>query len=69
MALEEVVFLAAAALGALQAADEEQRHADRDQNCENGSIYRNPMCQVLHLRSPFLGNAPFTHNEFTCTTL
>jgi len=46
--LEEIVFVAAVALGALKAADDEHGDSDRNQNGEYASIYRNPMCQVLH---------------------
>jgi hypothetical protein len=66
MVLEEIVFVAAVALGALKTADEEHGHAYRDQHSKNASIHREPMRQVLHLQSPFLQGAPLTHNDCTC---
>jgi len=51
---EQIVFLAAAALGALMAADQEYGHADRHQNSENVSIHCQPMSQVLQFQSPLL---------------
>jgi hypothetical protein len=63
VAPEEIVFVAAAALGALKTADEEHRHADRNQHSKNASIHRNPMPQLLHLRSPFMQGNPIAHNE------
>jgi hypothetical protein len=41
--LEEVVFLAAAALGALKAADEQHRYADCNQYGEDISIHAQPV--------------------------
>jgi hypothetical protein len=52
--LEEIVFVAAVALGALKTADEEHGHAYRDQHSKYASIHREPMRQVLHLHSPLL---------------
>ena len=51
---EQIVFLAAAAFGALKTADEEYGNADRNQNGENASIHCEPMSQVLHFQSPLL---------------
>jgi len=46
--VEKIVFLAAAALGALKTANNEHGHAYRDKHGENASIHREPMHQVLH---------------------
>jgi hypothetical protein len=66
VAPEEIVFLEAVALGALKTADEENRHADRNQNGENASIHCEPMRQVLHLLVTALAGALIAHIEFTC---
>jgi hypothetical protein len=57
--LEEIVFLAAVALGALKAADEQHGHAYRHQNGENASIHCEPTHQVLHFPTALAG-APLT---------
>jgi hypothetical protein len=50
VALEEVIFVAAGAVGALQAADEKDRHAHRNQDGENIFIDRKPMEQSSHIQ-------------------
>ncbi len=61
--LEEIVFLAAAALGALKAADEEHGHAYCNQNGKNASIHCNPMCQVLHFLATSLAAGCSAYNN------
>jgi hypothetical protein len=53
VAMEELILFAAAALGALQAAHKQHRHAHRDQHGKNASIRRKPMRYSLHVWSPF----------------
>jgi hypothetical protein len=60
--LEEIVFLAAGALGALYATDEEHGHAYRHQNGENASIHCEPTHQVLHFPVTALAGAPAYNN-------
>jgi uncharacterized protein (DUF2336 family) len=48
--LEEVVFFPAPAVRALQAADKQHGHADRDQDGENISIDSEPVHQATHIR-------------------
>ena len=50
--MEELILVAAAALGALQAAHQQHRHAYRDQHGKNAFVRRKPMRYGLHLRSP-----------------
>ena len=69
MVLEEIVLLAAAALGALKTADEEHGHAYRNQNGKNASIHREPMRQVLHLQSPLLPGAPLATTIYLQSTM
>lgn len=45
---EEIVLLAAGAVGALHAADEEDGHAHRDQNGENTFVDHKPMKHAVH---------------------
>jgi hypothetical protein len=48
VALEEIVFLAAAAVRALKATEKKHRHADRDQDGEDISVDSEPMQQAAH---------------------
>ena len=36
-----------------QGSGQEEAHSQRHQDCEHTSIHRDPMCQGVHLRSPF----------------
>jgi hypothetical protein len=53
VAMEEIILVAAAALGALQAAHQKYCHTHRDQHGENAFVRRKPMRYGLHFRSPF----------------
>jgi hypothetical protein len=46
---EDVVLFPVAAVGALQAADQEHSHTDRYQNCEGVIGGRKPLNQATHL--------------------
>ena len=59
MAVEELILVTAAALGALQAAHEQYRHARRDQDGKNTLVRRKPMRYRMHLGSPFCAIRPF----------
>jgi hypothetical protein len=50
--MKELILVAAAALGALQAAHQQHRHAKRDQHSKNAFIRRKPMGYRVHLLSP-----------------
>jgi len=47
-ALEKVVLVAALAVRALQAADQQHRHSHRHQDGEQIRVGRKPMCQAMH---------------------
>jgi hypothetical protein len=51
--MEEIVLVALGAVGALQAANEQNGDSNRDEHSENTSIHRKPMSEGLHLRLPF----------------
>ena len=65
MAREEIVFLPAVALGAPETAHNQHCYAGRNQNGENASMHRDPMPQVLHLRSPIPQDDPVVQDEST----
>ena len=50
--MEEIVFLAAGALCALNAAHEQQRHPDGYEDCQQIGICRKPMNQFVHTILP-----------------
>ena len=52
MAVEDVVLVARGGSHALQAADDEQRHSQRDQNGNGIFVYRKPLNQAIHRQSP-----------------
>ena len=54
---EEIVFLAAAALGALQAADQQHGHAHRHQNGQNALIHNKPVLRCCILLTPIRASA------------
>jgi len=54
--MEELVLLILRAVRALQAADKEHRYSHRNQHGKDASILRDPMCQGLHVQSPFPGS-------------
>jgi hypothetical protein len=56
-AAEEVVFLAAGALRALQAADDEHSHARRDHNGKDVSVGHKPMNQSVHTEEHHTANS------------
>jgi hypothetical protein len=45
---KDLVLVAAGAVSALQAANEEQGHAHRSQNAEDAFMYRKPVNQAIH---------------------
>jgi hypothetical protein len=47
---EDIVFVAAGAVGALQATKEEERHAQRHQEGEGVIKGREPLKQTLHIQ-------------------
>jgi len=49
VAVEEAVLFAVGAVRTLQTANKEYGHAYRDQNGEDGSVYREPMIQSKHV--------------------
>src|SRR5271166_5621748 len=51
-AFEEVVFFAAGAVRALEAADKQNRNAHRDQDGEDAFVGRKPMNQYMHTQKP-----------------
>ena len=51
--MEELILVAATALGALQAAHKQYRHSHRDQDGKDALIRRKPMRYCMHLGSPF----------------
>jgi hypothetical protein len=55
VAIEEIVLFAAAAVRALQARNQENRHANCDEHSKNASVRHQPMCQVLHSLLPLPG--------------
>jgi hypothetical protein len=48
MTAEDIVFFAAGAVRAFQAADEEQSHTYRDHNGKDVSVSRKPVNQAVH---------------------
>jgi hypothetical protein len=49
---EEVVFIAAGAVGAAQGADEKHRNARRYNHGANNSVCSKPMEKAMHIQSP-----------------
>ncbi len=62
MVFEQIVFLAAAALGAPKTTDKQHGHAGCNQDGENASIHCDPMGQVLHLLVTALAGRSIAHN-------
>jgi hypothetical protein len=50
VAAEQVVFVAAGAVRASQAADQEDRNAHRHQDSQEASVRREPMDQMVHIQ-------------------
>jgi hypothetical protein len=50
VAAEEVVFVAAGAVGASEAADEKDCDAYRYEDSQNASVRREPMDQMMHIQ-------------------
>lgn len=50
MAAEEVVLIAAGAVGASEAADQKNRNAHCHEDSQNASVRREPMDQMMHIQ-------------------
>jgi hypothetical protein len=50
--LEDIVFFAAGAIGAAEAADEQNRHAYRDRNSEDVFVGCKPVNEPVHFQGP-----------------
>jgi len=48
VAVEDIVLFAVGAVRALQTANKEHSYAYRDQNGEDGTVFRKPMKQSMH---------------------
>jgi len=48
VAIEEIIFLAAWAVGTLEAADEKHRYRRSDEQSEDGFMRREPVNQAMH---------------------
>jgi hypothetical protein len=67
-ALEQVVLVAAAAVGALQAADKQHRYPGRDDHGKD-STSSEPLNKMMHIRYPDRGNwAPSIYGETELST-
>jgi hypothetical protein len=61
MVAEEVVLAAAWAVGATHAADKENGHARRHQDCEQASIHRKPVNQAMHIEGHHIVASETSH--------
>ena len=59
VAAEEVVFVAAGAVGASQAADQKHRNADSHQDSQDASVRREPMDQMMHIQDTHIADKSF----------
>jgi hypothetical protein len=59
VAAEEVVFVAAGAVGASQAADEKDCNAHCHQDSQDASVRREPMDQVMHIQDTHIVDKSF----------
>jgi hypothetical protein len=59
VAAEEVVFVAAGAVGASQAADEKDGNAHCDQDSQDASVRREPMNQMMHIQDTHIADKSF----------
>jgi hypothetical protein len=59
VAAEEVVFVAAGAVGASQAADEKDRYAHCHQDSQDASVRREPMDQMMHIQDTHIADKSF----------
>jgi hypothetical protein len=59
VAAEEVVFVAAGAVGASQATDQKDRNADCYKNSQDASVRREPMDQMMHIQDTHIADKSF----------